>query len=145
MERLTEWSGKHGALTHGDGYTRLAEYEDTGMSPEDIKQMIEYWNALGDDIQEILKAKAEDRIIILPIKDGTTIYYDGKYFASHCSGEVFCCDDWYYTPIMITRDFHGDPDFEFYLDSLGNAYFLSEEECKKNIEEKRKNREIVDF
>lgn len=42
MERLTEWNSEHthGQLIKGDGYTRLAEYEDTGLTPEEIKGLI---------------------------------------------------------------------------------------------------------
>lgn len=40
MERLTEWRDGHGALLHGDGYTKLARYEDTGLEPEEIQDAI---------------------------------------------------------------------------------------------------------
>lgn len=34
MKRLIEWSNNgHGQLLEGDGYTSLAEYEDTGLTP----------------------------------------------------------------------------------------------------------------
>ena len=41
MERLTEWRDGHGSLLHGDGYTRLAEYEDIGMEPAEIEKIID--------------------------------------------------------------------------------------------------------
>ena len=48
MERLTEWNKDrtHGQLIKGDGYTRLAEYEDTGLTPEEIQELKavrDYW------------------------------------------------------------------------------------------------------
>lgn len=48
MERLTEWNRDHthGALINGDGYTRLAEYEDTGISPVEINRLISDLHAL---------------------------------------------------------------------------------------------------
>lgn len=43
MNRLTEWIGNHthGALICGDGYTKLAKYEDTGLEPEEVQKLIE--------------------------------------------------------------------------------------------------------
>jgi hypothetical protein len=50
MERLTEWNTEHthGSLVKGDGYTRLAEYEDTGFSPEDIEDIKDCLDVEGD-------------------------------------------------------------------------------------------------
>ena len=50
MERLTEWNREHthGQLIKGDGITRLCEYEDTGLTPEEIKGVKtdrDYWKA----------------------------------------------------------------------------------------------------
>lgn len=42
MERLTEWNidHTHGQMAkHGDAYTRLAEYEDTGLTPEEVADL----------------------------------------------------------------------------------------------------------
>lgn len=42
MERLTEWNADHthGAMVkHADGYTRLAEYEDSGLTPEEVAEL----------------------------------------------------------------------------------------------------------
>ena len=40
MERLTEWHGGHGSLVRGDGYTKLTRYEDTGLEPEEVQELI---------------------------------------------------------------------------------------------------------
>lgn len=41
MVRLTEWNREHthGQLVKGDGYTKLARYEDTGLEPEDVERL----------------------------------------------------------------------------------------------------------
>ena len=36
MHRLTEWRDGHGSLLCGDGYTKLARYEDSGLEPGEI-------------------------------------------------------------------------------------------------------------
>lgn len=80
MERLTEWNKDrtHGQLIKGDGYTRLAEYEDTGLTPEEIQEIKadrDYWEheakkwcaKLGD--QKLLTEKqniSEIRDLLLP-------------------------------------------------------------------------------
>lgn len=39
MERFTEWVGGHGSGLPGkDCYTRLAQYEDIGKTPEEISK-----------------------------------------------------------------------------------------------------------
>lgn len=40
MDRLTEWRDGHGSLIRGDGYTKLARYEDTGLEPEEILALL---------------------------------------------------------------------------------------------------------
>lgn len=46
MDRLTEWRDGHGALTHGDGYTKLARYEDLGLEPEEMRSILDQIQAL---------------------------------------------------------------------------------------------------
>lgn len=39
MERLTEWRGEHAAIVnhHANYIDRLAAYEDTGLTPDELK------------------------------------------------------------------------------------------------------------
>ncbi len=57
MDRLTEWNKEHthGSLIKGDGYTKLAEYEDTRLTPEEVKDHVELYTA------EILRLKTENQ------------------------------------------------------------------------------------
>ena len=67
-------------------YARLKEYEDTGLEPEEIEKannvMVSAFNLAvnsGTDmlvgrLKEIIRAEAEDRLLILPCKVGDTVY-----------------------------------------------------------------------
>lgn len=120
-------------FVRGKVIDRLGEYEDTGMTPEEIKQMISYWEDLDDRVKEWLKAYKEERLIVLPLKPGQPIYFDGEHFANHCAGEVFESTDWSYEYPTIYRDFHGEDDFRFDPDDVGSTFFLSKEECEQCI------------
>ena len=57
MERLTEWNSDH---THGqvigncDAYTRLAQYEDTDLTPEQILEKLEELEKAKEVIRKLL-------------------------------------------------------------------------------------------
>lgn len=65
MERYTEWRNGHGCGLPGkDCYTRLAEYEDTGLEPSRINSQF-----INDVIDENKRLKAElDRIKASAVK-----------------------------------------------------------------------------
>lgn len=87
MERLTKWFGygdcrvagiashleeKHTAEELVDILaTRLAAYEDTGLTPEDLRSNVDIDYVR---IVELLKAEAEDRLVVLPCKVGDIVY-----------------------------------------------------------------------
>lgn len=60
MERLTYWNEEYGCWSYrgpsGDAAVRLAAYEDTGLEPEEI--------------QELLQAEKDGRVVVL--QDGVT-------------------------------------------------------------------------
>ena len=75
---------------------RLAAYEDTGLTPEEIKApftedaMINLAaQALGvepDRLRELAEADKDGRVVVLPCYDGYAVRFpDGSDFAQHCS------------------------------------------------------------
>lgn len=64
VERLTYWNKEYGCWSYkcasGDAAKRLAAYEDSGLSPEQV--------------QELTKAKADGRLVVLPCKIGEKVY-----------------------------------------------------------------------
>ena len=82
MKRLTEWLDGHGACLKGDGYTKLAKYEDTGLEPEEVQSLVnEYARYFPCKIGDIMysprrilgKVIASERTVIgIDIQEGAT-------------------------------------------------------------------------
>ena len=99
----------HWAL--GRHVDRLAAYEDTGLSPEQV--------------QELAKAKADGRLKILPAKPGDIIYRPEAL--------QFC---WVITKVEIYEDeivFIDDSDNIFRPDDIGKTVFLTREAAEKAL------------
>lgn len=86
-----------------------------------------------EELQDYKKAEVEGRMIILPVKEGTPLYVDGKIFAAHCKGEIHEVKDWYYSFPMIYKDFRGEHDYVIDPDSIGNSVFLTRKEAEENL------------
>ncbi len=94
-----------------EAITRLAEYEGSGLSP--------------DEVQELAQAKAEGRLYNLPLKPGDTIYRPEAL--------QFC---WVITKVEIYEDeivFIDDSDNIFRPDEFGKTAFLTREAAEKAI------------
>lgn len=100
MNRLTEWMGEHAAVvTHHENYIdRLAAYEDTGLTPEEIMSLYSRYSYDPDHAYahymknlfpkmeraaELSKADAEERVLVLPCKVGDTVYVNIGYAKCH--------------------------------------------------------------
>ena len=95
-----------------EGALKLAAYEDSGLSPEEV--------------QELAKAKADGRLKILPAKPGDIIYRPEAL--------QFC---WVITKVEIYEDeivFIDDSDNIFRPDDIGKTVFLTREEAEKALE-----------
>lgn len=128
FERLTRWEDNDKDVadlieekSDFDGLTeainRLAEYEDSGLSPEEV--------------QELAKAKADGRLVVLPCKVGDKIWYlrNGcidygfvKWF------ETDTCGEW---TVVVTDEPRG-PVFLWFRD-FGKTAFLSKEAAEKAL------------
>ena len=165
MERLTEWNGeqpRHAyyprcfkAPCYGDGCKindclfetavcdRLAAYEDTGLTPEEIKApftedtMINLAaQALGVEpirMRELAEADKDGRVVVLPCKVGDVVYgFHGektilpmvaKWIETNTDGWCIAVQ---YTPMA--------PRFYRFSD-FGKTVFLTREEAKKALQE----------
>lgn len=140
MERLTEWRDGHGALICGDGYTKLAKYEDTGFEPEEIKTLQktllttqrlkkEQFEELG----KFLKAQAEGRIVQIPPEK--EIYWIGNEdFTDEpvIESGLFCYTD--------GRTYHvktvwGGRIFD--VRKAGRDFFLTKKEAEAELERRK--------
>lgn len=102
MERITYRPSKsYVSKTTGDYVTaysdydtrtiinRLADYEDTGLTPAEVLSMSGEWcammsvlNSIGsyDRLMELAKADKEGRVAVLPCRVGDTVYFVSKRY-----------------------------------------------------------------
>ena len=150
MERMTEWNDEQPRHAYyprcfeepcyGGGCKindcpfetavcdRLAAYEDTGLSPEKVSWMKEVVEAAFDNDTSIIErehnlhvADKEGRVIVLPCKEGTTVYCISLPIATYPDKrkpEV--------VPIAFTRND---------LLKFGTRVFLTREEAEKELAE----------
>ena len=104
MERLTGWDGDRAYICNLPIFEieavaldlisavvyRLAAYEDTGLEPEQVAEVYrrfsearaiaeELGQKYADRADELLRAEAEGRLLVLPCKVGDTVYVTDGY------------------------------------------------------------------
>lgn len=119
MERLTfrdkegkaHWNFRGGGEFYFERLDRLAAYEDTGLTPKQIKLALDtltLFDKIGVDRgKEITDAEADGRLVVLPCKVGTPIWRTHKVFGeASISGETFKLDDLsqYGKTVFLTRE-----------------------------------------
>lgn len=92
---------------------RLAAYEDSGLSPEQV--------------QELAKAKEEGKLAILPLKVGSTIY---RLEAPQYSWEIVSA-----TMYLDGTIFTDDSDNIIKETDIGKTVFLTREEAERALRE----------
>lgn len=102
-----------------------------------MRQAADAIEELSERIATYEEAESDGRMIILPVKEGTPLYVDGKIFAAHCKGEIHEVKDWYYSFPMIYKDFRGEHDYVIDPDSIGNSVFLTRREAEENLEKEK--------
>ena len=159
MERLTEWNGeqtRHAyyprcfkAPCYGDGCKindclfetavcdRLAAYEDTGLTPEEIKApftedtMINLAaQALGVEhsrLRELAEADKDGRVVVLPCKVGDTVYFAllGRIIEKQVFSIVSFSNS--------TRIYCGGTSEYFRPEDIGKTFFLARSEAEKAL------------
>lgn len=104
MERLTTRCAGHAVMAweHEEQHTtqewidmltdRLAAYEDTGLTPEEVADLLAIhrgmegneYVVLDDELRSILFAKNKGRLVVLPCNDNAELMRDGEtYKADH--------------------------------------------------------------
>lgn len=153
-----DWTGKHGnpmddctaLYCRNRLKDRLAEYEDTGLTPELVREVAEFavWvheNGM-DKIREWVKADKEDRLVVLPWKVGEIVYqicgertqcsahneYFDEYLCEGCDAAV--CDS---TSVIVVRAIKPNSLTETvkYIGEFGKTIFLTREEAEKALKE----------
>ncbi len=128
-------------------YKRLAAYEDTGLTPQDVISMHGEWrammsvlNSIGGGytrLRELAEADKDGRLVILPCKVGDTVWITGsvRRLYSEKVRTFFCGDPSYSRGMadngvkMIRTTGCDIPIHEF-----GKTVFLTCEEAEKVLE-----------
>ena len=136
MERLTErWGeGKLDVWVKDHDYVsaahRLAAYEDTGLTPEEVSALIKDWIDLRTTIGEcggidrlrgLAEADKDGRVVVLPCRAGSTVYR--LQYIEQTPGRFVV----------------GVAEIKFaliWLEEFGKTVFLTREEAEKALEAK---------
>lgn len=143
-----EWSiarRENGLRLTGDIPARLAAYEDTGLEPEEIKElctddvaevakmfrkMIESGEI--DHLRKLAKAEKDGRLVVLPCKVGDTVYtLSHQTMIDKDGNEWYICSPKY--KCVIEKQFT-----LFDLNHIGKTVFLTREEAEAALDGKKK-------
>lgn len=155
MERLTnkreadaQREGYERRLANGyqrsipvERFLRLAAYEDTELTPEEVSALIKDWIRLCatirecggiDRLRKLAEADKGERVVVLPCKIGDKLY---RVFA----GEIFehRVGSMKYFAIQGRWDIETYPFCPCVESSIGKTIFLTREEAKKALEAMR--------
>lgn len=163
MERLTErWGeGKLDVWVKDHDYVsaahRLAAYEDTGLTPEEVNdavvgskllaksQLVSAFGIAAERLRELAEADKDGRLVVLPCKMGDVMY---KLFREYtectsyqvskdnycCEGCMVPCDSREVTVIRAIQP-NSLPEVVRYIEDIGKTVFLTREEAEKALEE----------
>ncbi len=152
MERLTEYESiaghAHAIPIVSDMdviMMRLAAYEDTGLTPEEVAALVKDWSDLCtivgecggiDRMRELAEADKDGRLVVLPCKAGDTVYEVtsrktiSEYRVKAIRVELFCTFiEWDIVAGFVDKSIFGVP-----VDEIGKTVFLTREEAEKALE-----------
>lgn len=126
---------------------RLADYEDTGLTPGEVRSLWGEWNAMMrvlnsigsyDRLRELAEADEDGRVVVLPVKPVLTPTISSMLYIIE-DGEIY--EDSLYEGIvgMSGRGemnvIYGTIDaLSFEQNDIGKTVFLTSEEAKKALE-----------
>lgn len=158
MERLTERVENcpdpkeiYGVSVKGHDYVaaarRLAEYEDTGLMPDEIKSMQgEHFTGLEMaklhsalmELKKYQEADRDGRLVVLPCQSGEHVFalLDDQKHVRECEIKHTVLDGWrkvfFIAPIGDPGNSYGAP-----FGAFGQTVFLTREEAEKALEAKQ--------
>lgn len=158
MERLTyrdkdgfPMMKKRGGFKQG-GVERLAAYEDTGRTPEEVTALGKLFDyaleesktlteqlALLNRIRNLAEADRDGRLVVPPCKAGDTVYEVtsrktiSEYRVKAIRVELFCTFiEWDIVAGFVDKSIFGVP-----VDEIGKTVFLTRKEADRALEGKR--------
>ena len=147
-----DWTGKHGKpmadctalYCRNRLKERLADYEDTWLTPEEIdmdheaaeqlRQLCQNYDL--DRLEKLAEADRAGRLAVLPCKAGDTVYEVtsrktiSEYRVKAIRVELFCTFiEWDIVAGFVDKSIFGVP-----VDEIGKTVFLTREEAKAALE-----------
>ena len=131
---------------------RLAAYEDTELTPEEVSALIKDWIHLCttirecggiDRLRELADADKDGRLVVSPRKVGDTVWvtrnpWTGKLLKkpldAYVNGMKMYSHGLYVNLLFDTRKINGTRDYE--INHIGKTVFLTREEAEKALEAK---------
>lgn len=130
----------------GPAIDRLAAYEDTGLTPDQIesmymetKELASYLCTNGEDRTiELVKADMEGRVVILPCKIGDTLFrpLSWRNIVEKCTVSLLTQKADKSWKIRLTSE-NFRTTFEITINDIGKTVFLTSEEAEKTLEEEK--------
>lgn len=157
MERLTERLRTGEVLMASDyeeKYTeqewicvlqdRLAAYEDTGLTPEEVAALVKDWSDLCtivgecggiDRLRELAEAAKGGRLVVLPCKVGDTVWaiLDGAKYARECKVDFVNIGSVGTTFVLAAKNWLREQ-YGVTAAAFGKSIFFTREEAEKALE-----------
>ena len=158
MDRLTirNSDGSISQPTHSTFekvFNRLAEYEDTGLTPEEVKEMAEnsesrllvwFENKYGfsaGTLMDMCEAKQQGRLIVLPCKVGDAVWIKGDKFQAEIEQIRITDDGIYFDYTEYDRGYEETEVWDegtFGITDIGKFVFLAREFADEALNEQKK-------
>lgn len=139
----------HGCKWEEAAWERLAAYEDTGLTSQEVLSMKFEWCAMMDALNSIgggytrlrklAEADRDGRLVVPPCKAGDTVYEVtsrktiSEYRVKAIRVELFCTFiEWDIVAGFVDKSIFGVP-----VDEIGKTVFLTREGAEKALEAKR--------
>lgn len=152
MERLTYWNEEYGCWSYhcgsGEAANRLAAYEETGRTPEEVTALGKLFDyaleesktlteqlALLNRIRDLAEADRTGRLVVLPCQSGEHVFtlLDDQKHVRECEVKYAVLDGWlkvfYIEPIGAPGNSYSAP-----FGAFGQTVFLTRKEAEKALE-----------
>lgn len=118
----------------------VADYEDTGLTPEQIREINDFFNSqtakILAELREYQRAEENGLLLRLPCRVGDIVYSDSEYFGilSYEVNSVHICIGISFEAIASRDDEMLDA-IDFDIEDIGKTVFLTREEAEAKLAE----------
>lgn len=117
-------------------YDRLVEYEDLGITPEQVRQMDAEFTRASKELADYKKSVDQGRLLHLPCKAGDTVYLEAEYENGITEGrvtEISVLPDG--VCIYVEREIGSGCSEGYGVNDFGYDVFLKREDAERAIKE----------